>query len=112
MITRFPGTQCSSYFDDFFAVGPESISRDMLAACLRFCRLIGTIMKDSKSEYGRALEYLGVGMAASVQSLEGANLFVSVGRTTAAHHAGRTGGRPGGLRDRQPLKPRETHPAK
>ena len=64
MITRFLGAPCSSYFDDFFAVGPESISRDMLAACLRFNRLIGMVMKDSESKRGRSIGYPGAQITA------------------------------------------------
>ena len=51
---------CVGYYDDFGVILPECLVKDGLAVFTSFNKALMIISKDSKSEYGTLLEFLGL----------------------------------------------------
>ena len=60
LFTKVTGIPLLSYFDDFGALVPSDILDPALEAFMTFCQLLGLKLKDSKTEKGPALTFLGI----------------------------------------------------
>jgi hypothetical protein len=57
---RCLGIPCVGYFDDFGFLIPEELGPDALHTFHEFNRILGFLMKESKSEVGNVVEFLGL----------------------------------------------------
>ena len=60
LFTRVTGAPLLSYFDDFGSLVPSEALGQSLEAFMAFCQLLGLKLKDSKTEKGPALTFLGI----------------------------------------------------
>ena len=71
--SSFYGVPCISYFDDFSGVAPTKAIGDLCLSLFKdFSESLGFPVKDSKSEVGRKIQYLGL----DIEAVEGVTVAV------------------------------------